>query len=364
MIKNLADSSKRFKLERRTDVSIMQKIAALLIALVASIGITALIIAAAGADPKEALTSLLMGAVSDRRAFMDSLIAATPLILTGIAVVIAYRGGVFTIGAEGQFFAGAMTAYWAYLTFSGLPRLPLIIIILVAAAIGGAICGGIAALLKAYFEVDVIITTVMLNYIVLLLLSYLLSVGMPWKDPDSFAQGSRLVEEVARLPILVEGSRLHLGFLIGILACIVVYIILKKSPLGFEIRAVGLNSIASHFRGISTVRVLMTTMLISGAMAGLAGAGELFGLQHRLKGSLSSGFGYTGILVAVLANLDPIGVIPAAFLFGALSQGAIRMQVKTGVATSLVFAIQALILLIYVASQALVTYRVRIVEND
>jgi len=336
----------------------------MVIALLASIGITALIIASAGADPKVALSSLLLGAVGTRQALQDSLIAATPLILTAIAVVVAYQGGVFTIGGEGQFFAGAITAYWVYLTFSDLPRLPLIVVIMLAAAFGGAICGGIAALLKAFFEVDVIITTVMLNYIVGLLLSYLLSVDMPWKDPNSFAQASRLVEEVSRFPILFEGSRLHLGFVIGVVACLVVYIILKKSPLGFEIRAVGLNSIASRFRGISSVRVLATTMLISGAMAGLAGAGELFGLQHRLKGSLSNGFGYTGILVAVLANLDPLGVIPAAFLFGALSQGAIKMQVKTGVATSLVFAIQALILLIYVSSQALVTYRIRIIKND
>jgi len=350
-------------IEKRVDRPRFAGLIAAALSLVMSILVTSILVASAGVKPSEALASLFLGSVGTRRAILDSLISATPLIITGVSVVFAYKSGVFSIGAEGQLYAGAIAAYWVYWSFPDLPRIPLMISLFLAAVAGGAALGGLAALFKRFFEVDIVISTVLLNYITFLLLSYLLSVDLPWKDPNSFTVATKLIDDKATLPIVISDSRLHAGFLIAIILSIIVYIILEKTPLGYEIKAVGLNDVASLYRGISSTKIMIITMIVSGGIAGLAGWGELFGLQHRLKAALSSNFGYTGILVAVLAGLNPLAVLPAAFLFGGLSNGAFKMQVSTGVETSLIYGIQAMILLLLLVSQAAVTYRIRIIRK-
>ena len=201
----------------------------------------------------------------------------------------------------------------------------------------------------------------MLNYVVIYLLSYLLA--GPWREPDQYYHMSPPVPEGAQFPVLLEDYRLHLGFLIALAATGLVFWLLQKTRLGYEIRAIGLNPTAARFKGVNVSRVIIWIMIISGGLAGIAGAGEVVGLHHRLKPDIASGVGFTGIIIAMLAALNPLAVIPAAILFGGLVNGANRMQILTGVPTAMVYTIQAIVLLFVLAAQALATYRAEKVKN-
>jgi simple sugar transport system permease protein len=232
-------------------------------------------------------------------------------------------------------------------------------VIVLAGFLGGAVCGGLAGVLKARFNVDVIISTVMLNYIVEYLLSFLLSGNGPWRAPDSFYPHTPEISEQARWLLLLPPSRLHIGFLIALVMAILTYYLLEKTVFGLKIRSLGFNPIASEFRGIDTARTLLFVMLISGGIAGLAGAGELFGVQYRLRPDLSPGYGFTGIIVAILGGLHPIGVIFSSFFFGGLINGSVRMQIVTRVPVALVNVIQSIILLFLLGAQLIARYRIR-----
>ena len=353
----------KIKFERREDVSPLGSILAIVFALIAAMLVSAILISVAKASVSEAFINLIKGAFGNRRAVLETLVKSTPLILTGLATVIAFRGKIWSIGQEGQLFLGAIGGYWAYRMFEGLPPVPLIAIIVLAGFIAGAIGGLVAGFLKAYFNVDEIISTVMGNYIIDYFLSFLLSGVGPWREPGSYYQQTAPISENAYYPLLFEKARLHMGFLIALAGALVVYLILNHTPFGYQIRAYGSNPRASKFKGININKIIIVTMLISGGLAGLAGAGELFGVQYRLRPDLSPGYGYTGIIVAMLAGLNPIGVIPSAILFGALINGSAQMRIATGVPTSLTFAIQAILLLFLLSAQVLSRYRIRRVEH-
>lgn len=353
----------KFKFEKREDVSPLGRILAIIFALIASMLVSAILISIARASVSEAFINLIKGAFGNKRAILETLVKSTPLILTGLATVIAFRGKIWNIGQEGQLFLGAIGGYWAYRTFGWLPAVPLIGIIVLAGFIAGALGGLLAGFLKAYFKVDEIISTVMGNYIIEYFLSFLLSGAGPWREPGSYYQQTAPITENAYFPLLFEQSRMHMGFLIALACTLVVYLILNHTPLGYQIRAYGSNPRASKFKGININKIFIVTMLISGGLAGLAGAGELFGVQYRLRPDLSPGYGYTGIIVAMLADLNPIAVIPAAILFGALTNGSAQMRIATGVPTALISAIQAIVLLFLLSAQVLSRYRIRRVEH-
>jgi simple sugar transport system permease protein len=353
----------RYKFEKRDDVSPLGRTLAIVVALIAAMLISAILIQLADASPYEAFTNLIKGAFGSKRSILETLNKATPLILTGLATVIAFQGKIWSIGQEGQFFLGAIGGYWAYRIFEGLPAGLLIPIIIIASALMGAAGGMLAGLLKAYFNVDIIISTVMGNYIIEYLLSFLLSGSGPWREPGSYYQQTAPITENAYFPLLFSNARLHLGFLIAIACSMIVYLILNHTPFGYQLRAFGSNPKAALFKGISINKIIITTMFISGGLAGLAGTGELFGVQYRLRPDLSPGYGYTGIIVAMVAGLNPIGVIPAAILFGALINGSAQMRIATGVPTALTSAIQAIVLLSLLTAQVLTRYRVRRVEH-
>lgn len=353
----------KIKLEKRDDVSPIGRIFAIVFALIAAMLVSALLISLAKASPTDAFFNLLKGAFGNKRAILETLVKSTPLILTGLATVIAFRGKIWSIGQEGQLFLGAIGGYWAYRVFEGLPAIALIPIIVLAGFMVGAFGGMVAGFLKAYFRVDEIISTVMGNYIIDYFLSFLLSGVGPWREPGSYYQQTAEISEKAYYPLLFENSRLHMGFLIALASILVVYLILNHTPFGYQIRAFGSNPRASKFKGINVNKIFIVTMLISGGLAGLAGTGELFGVQYRLRPDLSPGYGYTGIIVAMLAGLNPIGVLPAAILFGALINGSAQMRIATGVPTALTFAIQAIILLFLLSAQVLSRYRIRRVEH-
>jgi simple sugar transport system permease protein len=226
--------------------------------------------------------------------------------------------------------------------------------------VGGAIWGSIPGYLKAKYNVNEIIVTVMLNYVILYLMTFLLNGA--WQEPGSFYYNTIKFPESTWLPLLF-GTRLHLGFVIAVLVAGIVYFLMWKLKLGFEIRATGDNPVASLYKGINISRISLVVMLISGALSGLAGGIEILGIHHKLIYGFSSAFGFTGILIALLGRMHPMGVILASIFFGALHNGASAMQIYSDVPRSLVSLIMGLIIIMMLLWEAIFNYRVRRVEN-
>lgn len=349
------------KFEKRESINPFWKVGMTLLAIVAAILVTGILIISSGANFWEAMNGLMKGAFGSWKAILETLVQSTPLILTGLAVTLAFRGKIMNIGAESQLYTGAMMGYWVAANFSGMNPVLHIILIVIAGFFGGAVCGLIPGLLKGIFKVDETIVTVMMNYVIQYVLSFLLS-GL-WQEPGEFYYISSPVPEDVYYPLLVNGSRLHIGFLFAIITALVVFWILKKTKLGYEIRTIGLNPTAAKFKGINVTKVIITTFLISGGIAGLAGVGEVVGLHHRLRTDISSGYGFTGIIIAMLAGLNPFGVIIAAIFMGGLINGSNAMQIFSHVPTALVSAMQAIVLICLLSFQVLANYRIRKVKN-
>lgn len=298
-----------------------------------------------GFDAIPATAALLRGSVGSAYAITSgTLVRATPLVLTGLSVAIAFRAGVFNIGAEGQLLAGAAAAS----ALSLLPALahsrwnPLVALALGTAA--GGFWAGIAALLRARFHVLEVISTILLNFVALYLVGYL--VRGPLQEPLHIYPQSRTIDVVARLPRILPTSRLHVGFLIAIVVAAAAWWIMRFTAAGFRLRAIGANPDAARVAGeIDVARTGTRAFIASGAIAGLAGAIEVTGVTFALYENISPGYGYTGIAVALLARLDPAGVIASGLLFGALEAGASAMQRDAGVPAVVVSIIEALIIL-------------------
>lgn len=353
----------RFKIEPRLEPKLSWQILSILLAIFMSAIVCAFMLKSAGVDVKEAFGLIYTGAFGTWKATTKTLVKATPLILTGLAVTVAFRAKIWNIGAEGQLFAGAITSYWGYTLVQGAPAPVLIGTVLMAGFLGGALYGGLAGYLKAKFALNEVLSTVMLNYVIRYVLSFLLISG-PWRDPSSFYQQTQRIVQAAKYPFLFGISRLHMGFAIALLMAVVVYLFLKRTSLGYEIRAIGFNPIASRFKGINVDRTIIIVMLISGGLAGLAGAGEVFGVHYRLKPDISVGFGFLGIIIAMLAALHPLAVVLAATLFGGLVNGGIRLQVFTGIPTAMISSIQAIILLFFLTAAVLTRYEIKGVKAD
>ena len=346
----------KWRFEKRGDISPLRQVAAPVIAIAAALLVSSALILAAGANVGVALRAMIQGALGGKDA-LETLVLATPLIFTGLAATVAFRGQIWNIGGEGQLFAGAMLAFWVSTALAPLPPVVLIPIVLAAAALGGALWAAIPGILKVRFGADEVIVTVMFNYIIKFLLSLLLT--GPWKDPASYYQQTVKLTENARIPLLVQGSRLHGGFILALLMAVLVYVLITKTPLGYDIRALGQNATAARYKGINVKRLIMVIMILSGALAGLAGGTELFGVAVRLKPDLSAGLGYTGIIVALLGRLHPAGVVVASILFGGLVTGCSVMQIQTGVPAALAYAIQGIVLIFVLSADVLVHYRIR-----
>lgn len=348
-----------YRLEKR-EISFWMQNLSILVAIVAAILVSALLINASGADTAGALRALFRGAFGSLDAILETLVQATPILFTGLAMVIAFRGKVWNIGGEGQFFAGALAAAWMAMNFNHLPAPLLILLIVASATLAGAFWAFIPGILKSRFGISEIVVTVMMNYIMTSIVSYLLS--GPWQAPgDHFLQTPRF-EQTTFLPTFFN-SRIHLGFLIGLLLVLLTYLLLWKTPLGYEIRAVGENPVAARYKGIKDSLIIVVVMLLSGAIAGMAGGLELTGLHHRLRLDISTGYGYTGILIAMLGRLNPLGVIPASIFFGALVNGSTSMQIHYDVPVPLVYTIQGIVLIFLLVSDTLFRYRIRRIEN-
>ncbi len=309
-------------------------------------------------NPIEAYKALWDGAFGSTNAFAETLVKATPLLLVGLGICISFRGDVINIGGEGQMIIGAILATWVGLNFTGLPGWLVITLSMLAGFLGGAIWGGIPGVLKAYFRVNEILSTVMMNAIAVQMMNFLLR--GPMIDPSQAELASKIPQtarllEIFRLPRLAP-TRLHLGALIAVILAVLVYILLWRTTLGYRIRAVGQNPNASRYAGIKVQRYVVLALLLSGAFSGLAGATQVFGVNYRMitDGS-SSGFtgsaGFNGIVAALFGQLHPMLTIPASILFGALLVGANKMQRVVQVPSALIIALNGLVVVFVVSSE-------------
>jgi simple sugar transport system permease protein len=320
------------------------------LAVVVALLIGAVIIAISGIDPLKAYGALLRGGVGNARAVGRTLEKATPLIFGGLAVSLAFKGGLFNIGAQGQLLFGAIVAGFVGFAVKGLPlaiHLPLAL--LIGAAVG-ALWGAVPGALKAYTGAHEVITTIMLNFVAINLTDFL--ADGPWKDrsPGNIVARTPAVEKSAELGSI--GS-VPLGVVLAVLVAILVWWLIGRTTLGFELRTVGQNPSAAQYAGMSVRRVTILAMVASGFLAGLGGAVETLGVVGRFQPGFNSGLGFTAITIALLARTHPLGVIPAALLIGAMQAGASRMQFDSGVSPEIIDVVQALILF-FVAADVLI----------
>ena len=316
-----------------------------LLALVITVLIAGAVLALGGYDPLVALSAFWRGAFGSPGTFISvTLVRATPLLLTGLAVAVAFRAGVWNIGAEGQLYAGAVAAAAVGLAGSGLPAVILLPAVLVASALGGALWASVAALMKVRLGVGEVITTLLLNYIAIDLASWL--VHGPMQEARGVFPQTDTLPLAAQLPDLAAGTRLHWGFPLALLLAFLLWLLLRTTRLGFGIRAVGGSPVAAQISGrFSVERIVIVVFLLSGALAGVAGGVEVSGVTGFLSEGLSPGHGYTAIAVALLAGLHPVGVLVTAILFGALGAGAANMQREAGVPAAWASGVEALVIL-------------------
>ncbi len=321
-----------------TGESLWTRVVAVLIALI----ITVPVIIWSGSSPVDAYQAMLSGAFGTTRAFGDVLARADTFILLGLGIAVCVRAGFFNIGAEGQLWLGALGSTLVALYWDA-PGPIVIVVSLTAGFVFGALWSLLVALLKVYLRVDELISSLMLNYIAILLIGYL-TFG-PIKAYRA-GQTERIPEDTF-LPYFVPGMRLHIGFLIAVAAVIVVWIILNRTTFGYEMKTVGGNPQAARFSGISLKRVYIRVSLIGGGLCGLAGANVVLGVQHVLISNFSPGWGYTAIAVALLGGLTPIGIFFSSALFGVLEIGATSMQYRAQVPDAVGRFLEGTILIVF-----------------
>ena len=319
-------------------------------ALLAAALVAATLLLVGGYDPVAAGRALVVGVLGSRAAFFSiTLVRSVPLILTGLAVALAFRAGVWNIGAEGQLYAGAVAAVWVGLSWGAAPGWLLVPAVLGASALAGAAWALVPTVMKVKLGVGEVITTILMNFVAIYFAAWV--VHGPLQEARGVFPQTDAISEAARLPMFVAGTRLHIGFALAIVVAVALWALLDRTRLGFQIRAVGAAPEAARVSGrIDVRRVVSVTFLTSGALAGLAGGVEVAGVTHALYENLSPGWGYTAIAVALLARLHPGAVIGTGVLFGALQSGAGAMQRDAGVPAAWVGAVEALVILAVVAA--------------
>lgn len=335
-----------------------------LLAVFTAIVVGGIVIAAVGGNPFAAYLGLFEGSFGSVKALSETAVWATPYIFAGLAVALAFKGGLFNIGAEGQLALGAVGAAWVGYALPEMLGFELPIYIHLPLAVGagmlfGFVWGAIPGALKAYTGAHEVINTIMMNYIALNMVSFLLNGPMKDKNPLNVIARTPEIAAGARLPVLFEGLRVHWGFILALVVAFLVWWLLWKTTLGFEIRTVGLNPDAAKYAGINYKRIMTLTMALSGMLAGLAGTIEVTALNYRHELGFSTGYGFDAIAIALLGKTHPAGVVLAAILFAAMRNGATRMQFMTQIPVDIISVIQALILL-FVAADAIVRYIYRI----
>jgi simple sugar transport system permease protein len=295
-----------------------------------------------GSNAAAAYGALADGSLGNKNAIAETLIQATPLLLSGLAVAVAFHGGLFNIGVEGQLAIGGLAAAFVGIHVH-LPGIAHLIVSVAAGMAGGALWAAVPALLKAVRGVHEVVTTIMMNYVAFSLSRYLVSSGGPLASSTQ-PLATDQVGSSARFPLIWEPTRLHAGFLLALVVTGLMAWFLYRTPAGFRLRLVGANPKAARFHGVDTTRVTVGAMLTSGALAGLAGAVEVLGLYGRYYDSFSPGYGYDAIAVALLGQLAPIGILAAALFFGVLRAGSVQLAAVAGISREMIGVVSALVI--------------------
>jgi simple sugar transport system permease protein len=323
------------------------------IALIAGAGLMWLM----GADPLTGYRELLYGMAGTRQNIAESLLKTTPLLIIALGIAIAFTASIWNIGAEGQFYMGALFSTWTVLWLADLPGYLLLPLAIIAAAVAGGLWGGIAGYFRARFNVNEIIVTVMMNYIAIFFIRYI--VQGPLRETQSSGAGFPRTDPIPDpvwLPRIISGTRLHAGFIAALILAGIVYFLLRHTTFGYNLRAVGRNPTAALYAGIRVQRTIIWAMILSGALAGLAGLVEVLGVHHRLLDGISPGYGFIGIIVTLLGKQNPLGIVIAATLLASLNVGASTMQRGIGIPVSLVWTIEYLMVLLVVGAGILQTH--------
>ncbi len=308
----------------------------------------AILIAVVGGNPLEAYHYLFQGAFGNISNFGETVVKAVPLIFTGLAATFAYKCGVFNLGAEGQFVMGAVASIWVATTVTFLSGVPLLIFSLLCGALAGGFWGCIPGILKVTRGLNEMIVSIMLNYVAILFMGYIYT--NPLRD-GNLPQTAAVSVKLARF---VGGTRIHAGIIISLVLAIGIHYFLFYTSKGFQLRAVGLNQTASLYNGFPVKKLMLISFIMSGAIAGLGGSVELHGTQFRLMAGFGDGYGFDGVAIALIGQLNPLGTVAVAYLFAVLRSGATTMQVGTGLPTSVIDIIQALVIIFAVAGSAFV----------
>lgn len=351
-------------IKEAVNTSLLVPVLAILTAMVVGGAIIALV----GGNPFAAYIGLVQGAFGSSKALSETAVWASPYIFAGLAVALAFKGGLFNIGAEGQLALGAVAAAWIGYALPNMLGITLPPVLHVILTIGGGILAGalwaaIPGALKAYTGGHEVINTIMMNYIALNMVSYLLNGPMKDRSPGNVIARTPPIAESARIPTIFEGLRIHWGFVLALLVAFLVWWLLWKTTVGFEIRTVGSNPDAAKYAGINVKRTIVLTMALSGLLAGLAGAIEVTGLNYRHELGFSIGYGFDAIAIALLGKTHPAGVVLGAIIFAGMRNGATRMQFLTQIPVDIISVIQALILL-FVAADAIIRYIYRIKAEE
>ncbi len=351
----------RIRIIRRAPLPNWARIAIPVIAIIVTLILAAIPILIAGGNLWKSYYYLFYGALGTRFNILETFVKSSPLIFTGLAVAFAFRAKFWNIGAEGQLLAGALAATWIGISFPGVPAFILLPVVLAGGFIAGGAWAAVPALLKTKLKVDDVVTTLLLNYVMLHIMGALLF--GPLQQPGSSWPRSPEIVAAAKYPILIVRSRFHLGIPLAFIAVFILWFINKRTVLGYQTKAVGVNIRAADFGGINTTAVILKTALISGGLAGLAGVGEVCGIQYHLLMDLSPGYGYSGIVIAMLGNLHPVGVMFAAFFFSVIIVGAQTMSRITGVPVYISEVIQGMALIIMLIAILFTEYKIRVAKR-
>ncbi len=333
------------------------------LAVLAATGITSLLFASYGADPLRAYAALFHEPFGTLRGFGYALVRTAPLTLIALGTIVSWRSGFGYLGFEGCFVVGAAAASWlALATASGarigpLPAAIFFPCVVMFSFVAGAVWAGIVGVLRARFGGNEVLISLMMNYVAILLVQYLVS--GPMRAAGSLPETDRL-PMATWLPFVLPGTRAHAGIVIAIAATALVWMLLRKTALGYELIVTGLNPAAARYGGIDVGRRILLASALAGGLGALAGMVEVLGVQHRLMDGISGGVGFVGIIVALLARLNPLAVLPTALLYGGMTVGADAMQRRANIPSSITFILQSLIVLLVLASSMLLRYRVNL----
>lgn len=300
-----------------------------------------ILIAVAGHNPMEAYRAMFVGALSGKNEIFNTLFCATPIIVTGLAIAVAFKANLFNMGVEGQMYLGAFAAAYVGFTFKGLPPVIHVTMCIVAAVVAGGLFALIPGLLKGKFDVNEMVVTIMLNYVAILFTDYL--TNFVFYSGDGYS-ATYPIAESAYLPRFMETSQLNVAFIIALAMVAIIFYIFKYTKLGFELKSIGFNVFFAEATGMNTRKNAVVIMMLSGMLAGIAGAGEILGVHHRFIAGFSPGYGWDGMTIALLGKNNPIGILIAAIFFGILKNGGSTMEILVGVPRSLISIIQGLII--------------------